>query len=52
MYIVMAPFEKRVEKKTDADGGDAPAAETIGDAIAAKGTVPQVTTETPAQQGS
>jgi hypothetical protein len=50
MYIVMAPLEKRVEKKTDADG-DAPEAETIGDAIAAKAPAPQATTEAPAQQG-
>ena len=49
MYIVMAPLEKRAEKKTDDDGGgatgvrprprepEAPAnGETIGDAMAAK----------------
>lgn len=56
MSIVMAPLEKRAEKKTEAaDEGDAqPAGETIGDAIAAKGAVqpaPQATTEAPAQQG-
>ena len=46
MFIVMAPPEKRVEKKTDkADGSDGVAAasasngETIGDALAAKGLV-------------
>ena len=50
MYIVMAPLEKRAEKKTD-DGraataaaepptAGAPAGDTIGDAIAAKGTAP------------
>ncbi|HEY6608964.1 MAG TPA: translation initiation factor IF-3 [Candidatus Limnocylindria bacterium] len=50
MYIVMAPLEKRAEKKTDADG-DEPAAETIGDAIAAKAPAPPATTEAPAQQG-
>ena len=50
MYVVMAPLEKRPEKKTDADG-DAPAADTIGDAIAAKGQVPQAPAESPAPQG-
>jgi translation initiation factor IF-3 len=50
MYIVMAPIEKRAEKKTDETN-------TIGDAIAAKGqAVPQGATappvvEAPAQQG-
>ncbi|MGH2445082.1 MAG: translation initiation factor IF-3 [Candidatus Limnocylindria bacterium] len=50
MYIVMAPLEKRAEKKTDTD--------TIGDAIAAKapppsnGTGVEATSETPAQQGT
>jgi translation initiation factor IF-3 len=45
MYIVMAPLEKRVEKKTDGDGAaeaapaeaPVPTGETIGDALAAKG---------------
>ena len=54
MYIVMAPLEKRLEKKSEA-GGDAPPAETIGDAIAAKAAGPagaaQATAETPAPQG-
>lgn len=50
MYIVMAPLEKRPEKKTDGVG-DEPAAETIGDAIAAKAQAPEATTEAPAQQG-
>lgn len=50
MYIVMAPLEKRPEKKTDG-AGDEPAAETIGDAIAAKAQVPEATSEAPAQQG-
>jgi hypothetical protein len=50
MYIVMAPLEKRPDKKTDAEG-EVPSAETIGDAIAAKGAMPQATTEAPAQQG-
>jgi len=61
MYIVMAPLEKRAEKKseTDEDDGQPAAAtasdqpqangETIGDAIAAKGTAPQAATEAPAQ---
>ena len=50
MYIVMAPQEKRPDRKTDAEG-DAPEVETIGDAIAAKGPMPPAATETPAQQG-
>ena len=60
MYIVMAPLEKRTEKKTEA-GGEAtatPAGETIGDAIAAKAPPPPpvaeqptATNEAPAQQG-
>jgi len=54
MYIVMAPLEKRLDKKTDADG-DEPAVETIGDAIAAQAAPPagaaQATAETPAPQG-
>ena len=58
MYIIMAPLEKRAEKKTDTDdegeaaeaSGQPPAAgETIGDAIAAKGTAPQAASEAPAQ---
>ena len=56
MYIVMAPLEKRAEKKTDDAAGEQPASvaeatdaepqeapaggETIGDAVAAKGTAP------------
>ena len=67
MYIVMAPLEKRPDKKTDAtDAGSTPGAEaetspaggnTIGDAIAAKGqAVPSGATapaaaDAPAQQG-
>ena len=62
MYIIMAPLEKRAEKKTDADdeagqtaaptASQPPAGgETIGDAIAAKGSAPQAATEAPAQQG-
>jgi translation initiation factor IF-3 len=59
MYIVMAPLEKRPEKKTDwgeatADGpAPQPATppnggETIGDAIAAKGKAPTATVQPPA----
>jgi hypothetical protein len=63
MYIVMAPLERRPEKKTDtgeAAGTQPPSGpstqppaggETIGDRIAAKGPAPQATTEAPAQQG-
>ena len=66
MYIVMAPVEKRPEKKTDAAGagaisanGDEPPSggSTIGDAVAAKGQTPQLgattpaVAEAPAQQG-
>jgi hypothetical protein len=50
MYIVMAPLEKRPDRKTDAEGEE-PSAETIGDAIAAKAAMPQAAAETPAQQG-
>ena len=60
MYIVMAPIEKRPEKKTE-NGGDAagaaPTGETIGDAIAARGATPQprapapAAAEAPSQQG-
>jgi len=60
MHIVMAPLEKRAEKKTGTaeqhNGADAPAVdggETIGDAVAAK--VPQAgapaETSKPAEQG-
>ncbi len=55
MYIVMAPLEKRIEKKGD-DGAAAVAApvetgqakgggETIGDALTAKGMAPTATVE-------
>jgi translation initiation factor IF-3 len=53
MYIVMAPLEKRAEKKMDGEAGEQPPlsaeaatpeapanGETIGDAIAAKGSAP------------
>ena len=57
MYIVMAPLEKRPEKKSE--NGDVEsstdAGETIGDAIAARAPAPPATapaaTEAPAQQG-
>ena len=60
MYIVMAPLEKRAEKKTEraraarrTSRQPQPAAppnggETIGDAIAAKGKAPTATVEPPA----
>lgn len=55
MYIVMAPLEKRADKKTDADG-DVPSEETIGDAMAAKGAAASAAkaaaAEAPAQQGT
>jgi translation initiation factor IF-3 len=59
MYIIMAPLEKRAEKKTETDEGGTEAAaaasqppasgETIGDAIAAKGNAPQAASEAPTQ---
>ena len=60
MFIVMAPPEKRVEKKTDENGeaeSSAAAGDTIGDAIAAKSPAPPrepaapASSEAPAQQG-
>jgi translation initiation factor IF-3 len=67
MYIVMAPLEKRIEKKTGngevagavPQTGEAPAGgETIGDALTAKGMAPTATVEPdaadeakPAEQG-
>jgi len=59
MYIVMAPIEKRPDKKSE-DGGaeeSAPAGDTFGAAIAAKAPTPQrgatapAASEAPAQQG-
>jgi len=57
MYIVMAPLEKRVEKKSGngevaaaapQGAGEAPTGgETIGDALTAKGMAPTVTAEPP-----
>jgi hypothetical protein len=59
MYIVMAPLEKRPDRKIEADGeaGTQPVGETIGDAIAAKAPAPlaeqpAATSEAPAQQGT
>jgi len=45
MYIVMAPIDKRAEKKSEKGDGDSPAStaeggETIGEALAAKGKSP------------
>ena len=59
MYIVMAPVEKRAEKKSENGEADtsAAASDTIGDAIAAKSPAPPrepaapATSEAPAQQG-
>ena len=65
MYIVMAPLEKRAEKKTEDAAGEQPATstamaaesqeapangETIGDAVAAKGSAPTATVEPPAAE--
>ena len=60
MYIVMAPVEKRPERKSENGEADssADAGDTIGDAIAAKSPAPQrepaasASSEAPAQQGS
>ncbi|MFN2418236.1 MAG: translation initiation factor IF-3 [Candidatus Limnocylindria bacterium] len=60
MYIVLAPVEKRAEKKSENGeaGSSADAGDTIGDAIAAKSPVPQrepaapASSEAPAHQGS
>ncbi|HEX2141018.1 MAG TPA: translation initiation factor IF-3, partial [Candidatus Limnocylindria bacterium] len=64
MYIVMAPLEKRPEKKTEQGQGRPAAAqpqpkspsegeETIGDALAAKGQAPTATVEPePPAEGS
>jgi translation initiation factor IF-3 len=66
MYIVMAPLEKRAEKREDAAderpaaaatepaeaaaAQEAPSGETIGDALAAKGGAPTATVEPPAEE--
>jgi len=60
MFIIMAPLERRPERKADGDQAatsesttEPPAGgETIGDAIAAKGPAPAATTEAPAPQSS
>ena len=60
MFIIMAPLERRPERKADGDPAatsetttESPAGgETIGDAIAAKGSAPAATTEAPAPQSS
>ena len=60
MFIIMAPLERKPERKADGEPGattdsttEPPAGgETIGDAIAAKGNAPAAATEAPAQQGS
>ena len=59
MHIVMAPLEKRPEKKSETEQGngaeapDQPAGETIGDAVAARGSASEATAEAvkPAEQG-
>jgi len=62
MYIVMAPLEKRAEKKAEgaeqtngAEAPEQPAGETIGDAVAARGpsakAEPAAETQEPAEQG-
>lgn len=60
MFIIMAPLERRPERKADGDQAatsesttESPAGgETIGDAIAAKGSAPTATTDAPAAQSS
>ena len=63
MYIVMAPIEKRHEKKVEpgagAEGtetpdgsGDAPGGNTIGDALVAKGQAPAATPEPVAEESA
>lgn len=57
MYIIMAPIEKRAEKKADADGTSEGGGETIGDAVAAQAPAAaadanRASAEAPAQQGS
>ena len=58
MFIVMAPLEKRADKKDDRaaqNGAAAEPEETIADALAAKSAAPAVGSEpaeAPAQQGS
>jgi translation initiation factor IF-3 len=62
MYIVMAPLEKRAEKRPDGDGADAtnagtgsdvgPIDNTIGEALAAKGQAPVVAPEPVAEESA
>ena len=62
MYIVMAPLEKRVEKKLDGDGAEATEAgtgpevgsvdNTIGGALAAKGQAPVIAPEPVAEESA
>ncbi len=61
MYIVMAPLEKRIEKKPDGDGAEAtadagseagPIDNTIGEALAAKGQAPVVAPEPVAEESA
>ncbi len=58
MYIVMAPLDKRAEKKTDKANGEAADSsdgngETIGEALAAKGMTPSPPAQpTPAEEPS
>jgi translation initiation factor IF-3 len=59
MYIVMAPLEKRAEKKSErpertdgaAQAAPEPTGETIGDALAARGQAPTATAEAPEPPG-
>jgi hypothetical protein len=60
MFIIMAPLERRPERKADVDPGATSestgeplaSGETIGDAIAAKGSAPAAPAEAPAPQSS
>lgn len=61
MYIVMAPLEKRIEKKPDGDGAEGIADagseagavdNTIGDALAAKGQAPVIAPEPVAEESA
>ena len=52
MYIVMAPLEKRPEKKTDNAEGEGAEAETIGDAVAAKAQQSPAEPQPAAEQGT
>jgi translation initiation factor IF-3 len=57
MYIIMAPLERRAERKAEGDATtsttEPPAGgETIGDAVRAKGSTPAAAAEAPTQQGS